>query len=203
MKKMDCFVLRRSLIAVSIAVVSIRLSIEIPGVSRSNANSSISSNSIMLLFKAMSLRKTYRILAATLESPSARKDAVSITQKSKPMRSARASQIVVFAVPGGPNKTALYAAPYDGLSMEDENGVITRSSNTDFSVRTPSSPGLPRSLSKSLSQFSVRIPLSEKRIPENSSITSLCISCRIVFLIQDAHFSTCAVDQACGPQSGL
>lgn len=47
--------------------------------------------------------KTYLILEATFVRPFSRKFAVSITTKSQPILSASASQIVDFAVPGGPN----------------------------------------------------------------------------------------------------
>jgi len=98
-KNNDCFFLRKSLIAVNIAVVSILDSIDKFGFSRSKQNSSISSNNIIHFRKDINRLKTYRIRAETLDNPSAKNAAVSITTKSYPIRFANDSQIVVLAVP--------------------------------------------------------------------------------------------------------
>jgi hypothetical protein len=99
MKKTDDFFLLKSLMAVSMAVVNIRLSMDRLGFSRSKQNSSISSNSITQFLSVCNLVKTYWIREAMLLNPSAKKTDVSMTTKSHPIFSAIASVMVVLAVP--------------------------------------------------------------------------------------------------------
>mmetsp|Transcript_31029 Transcript_31029/g.56257 ORF Transcript_31029/g.56257 Transcript_31029/m.56257 type:complete len:203 (-) Transcript_31029:846-1454(-) len=188
-KKMDRSARRRSLIAVNIAVVSIRLSIPSPGVSRSRQNSSISSNRITVSSNASRRSKTYRILAATLVSPSAKKTDVSITRKSHPKASASDSQIVVLAVPGGPKRMAEYAAPYDGLAMPFKKGMSTRFSKTHLSVVHFPFVGSPRSVSRRRFHFVGDGPSTDKLLPLNSFNTSSCINVCIQFRIRITQVS--------------
>lgn len=77
---------RKSLMAVNIAVVNIRDSIDKLGLSRSKQNSSISSNKMTHRRNDCNLSKTYRIRDATLDNPSFKNIDVSITTKSQPLQ---------------------------------------------------------------------------------------------------------------------
>mmetsp|Transcript_2175 Transcript_2175/g.5099 ORF Transcript_2175/g.5099 Transcript_2175/m.5099 type:complete len:245 (+) Transcript_2175:397-1131(+) len=202
-KNMDFFARRKSLSWVSMEVVSNRDSMPNPGVSRSRQNSSISSNKITQSVSDSSRSKTYLILDATLVSPSSRKFAVSITTKSHPIRSARASHIVDLAVPGGPNRMAEYAAPTLGThalpasGIASENGPSMRSSRTSFRVLCPATAGSPRSVSRSLSH-EAGLGTPPLVFPPNSSSTSMCSSRCTTLRILITAVKTWAVDQATG-----
>mmetsp|Transcript_22713 Transcript_22713/g.33537 ORF Transcript_22713/g.33537 Transcript_22713/m.33537 type:complete len:264 (-) Transcript_22713:1402-2193(-) len=190
-KKIESFFFRKSLIAVSIAVVNMRLSIPKPGVSLSRQNSSISSNKITHWFKRCSLSNTYRIRDATLDKPSARKAVVSITTKSQPMRCAKDSQMVVLAVPGGPKRMEEYAAPKPGEPTDPSKGKTKRSFNTDLIVRVPPwAAGLPRSESNRRSHAAGLTPCSENLTPLNSLRTSSFRSSRTVPLRRETNDKT-------------
>mmetsp|Transcript_14379 Transcript_14379/g.44882 ORF Transcript_14379/g.44882 Transcript_14379/m.44882 type:complete len:216 (-) Transcript_14379:206-853(-) len=93
---------RSSLSCVSIAVVSMRDSMESAPSVRSKQNSSISSKRMTVRSRAISFSNTYVIRPATCSRPSASKSAVSIVSNGHPSERATASHTVDLAVPGGP-----------------------------------------------------------------------------------------------------
>mmetsp|Transcript_76528 Transcript_76528/g.127561 ORF Transcript_76528/g.127561 Transcript_76528/m.127561 type:complete len:229 (+) Transcript_76528:371-1057(+) len=95
---------------VSMAVVSMRLSMPSFGSVLSKQNSSISSNSTTTRSSCMSRLNTLEMQLATLLKPSARNTLVSMVTKPQPSHLAKAATMVVLAVPGGPNRMAEWQA---------------------------------------------------------------------------------------------
>mmetsp|Transcript_31769 Transcript_31769/g.79298 ORF Transcript_31769/g.79298 Transcript_31769/m.79298 type:complete len:326 (-) Transcript_31769:1391-2368(-) len=215
-KKTQRCLRRRSFSCVSMAVVSMRDSMERVPSDRSRQNSSISSKRITVRSSAMSFSKMYVMRPATCSSPAARRSAVSIVSRGQPRWRATASHTVDLAVPGGPYRIAENLALFSistswngrpaGASASGSRMSRSKIRLSESESPSPLPPPLPTAASctsESISESNRRVERSLTRVARNSERTVSAESLRSKQRADESAEYTCADDQHSGPAASV